>query len=237
MSFSSDARVVLRCAVRAFGTMSCGSSSSCDGAAAGGCCDARRELRRVAGCGGGGAAGCAGGGDGARFLLADFAVLEDVVFFGRAGAGAGSGSSFSGSAAAAVLARFAPRVKTKSPSCSSYATIRVSVRPAVPVAPHAAVGARSNAPARRLLFRRCGSLPILKTCKGWRVRTRVVMDERCQSGITTSIRPCRVLAADRLASWPGWSTVAVHVARWKIGCGFEGARARRVKLVMKGEGA
>jgi hypothetical protein len=230
-SFSSDARVVLRCAVRALGTISCGSSSSCDGGAAGGCCDDRRELRRVAGCGGGAVtegAGCAGGGDSARFLLVDFEILVDVLFFARAAAG--SGSSFSGSVAA-VFARFAPRVKTKSPSCSSYATI-------TDVSPHGPLlqDRRSDSPARRLLFRRCGSLPILKTCKGCRVRTSVVMDGRVGQGVTTSIRLDRVPDAGRLAPSPPFAELVGVVAMMKTER-VRGARTRRVKLVSEGKGA
>ena len=109
----------------------------------------------------------------ARFLLVAFVVRPDVVFFARDGAG--SGSWFSGSAAA-VFARFAPRVKTKSPSCSSYATVTTSVFRGGIAKMH--VERISDAPAWRLLFRRCGSLPILKTCKGCRVRTTVVMEKR-----------------------------------------------------------
>ena len=118
-SLSNDARVVLRAGARAFGTTSWGSSSC---GCAGGCCDDRRELRRVDGCDGSGkeaGSSCGAVGERARFLVVDLGGLLAVAFFAFTGTGT---SSFSGSEGV-VLAFFAARVKTKSPSCSSYETI------------------------------------------------------------------------------------------------------------------
>lgn len=88
--------------------------------------DIRREVRRAVGGAGGRRDGVASaaveaGGDWARFLLLVFVCLPEL-FFATAGAVTDSTTSSSG-IVSCIFVLFAPRVKTKSPSCSSYATI------------------------------------------------------------------------------------------------------------------
>lgn len=49
----------------------------------------------------------------------------------------------------------------------------------------------SDVPARRLLYRRSGWLLMLRTCSGWRVRTRVVMDD---GGAVGALMRCLAIA-------------------------------------------
>lgn len=110
--------------------------------------DVRLDVLLGAGAAARGCTGGGGGGGDARLLVVLFGG-RPVLFFGG-----GTTGSTSGSDSAAVLTRFDPRVNRKSPSCSSY----------------------TDEPARRLLYRRSAWLLMLKTSKGCRVRTRVVMD-------------------------------------------------------------
>lgn len=106
----------------------------------------------------------AGSDDCARFLLAGLPGLLLLTFFGcETGTGSGTRTSSSGIVCAAFTF-FAARVKTKSPSCSSYAAKLPSSL--ATIASFAIGRDARDVLAKRLLFRRSGWLLMLKTWRG-----------------------------------------------------------------------
>lgn len=141
----------------------------------------------------GGGVGSGAGGEARRFVVPFGGLPAPLLAGAGAGCGVGSGSG-SCSDTGVAFTLFDARVKRKSPSCSSKTAaaakgLSASVLFLLFVPPATACvsnsswlgGGRdermgSDVPARRLLCRRPDWLLMLKTCSGWRVRTRVVMD-------------------------------------------------------------